>query len=99
MCAPDEEGGREEGKMRRTRGMSVGLSAALARSAAPGSVESSAIWSGRGTEGMRLCLPASLGMVVPSLAMSKRSPPSWGSDGGAILEAAVWGVGWLIEEI
>lgn len=93
MCAPDEEGGREEGKMRRTRGMSVGLSAA------PGSVESSAIWSGRGTEGMRLCLPASLGMVVPSLAMSKRSPPSWGSDGGAILEAAVWGVGWLIEEI
>lgn len=28
---------------------------------------------------MRFCLPASLGMLVPSLAMSKRSPPWWGS--------------------
>lgn len=71
--------------------MSVGLSAALARSAAPRSVESSVTWSGRGTEGIRFCLPASLGMVVPSLAMSKRSPPSWGSEGGAILNVQVYG--------
>ena len=28
---------------------------------------------------MRFCLPASLGMVVPSRAMSKRSPPCLGS--------------------
>ena len=59
----------------RTREMSIGLSAALLRSAAPRSLGESLIWSGRGTEGMMFILPASLGMDVPSLAMSKRSPP------------------------
>lgn len=74
---------------RHALGISVGLSAAPARSLEPGSSlpEVEVIWSGRGTDGMRLCLPASLGMVVPVTAQSEREPPTWGS---SLLEDEDW---------
>ena len=58
---------------------------ASASVAAPRSLESvslseEAIWSGRGLDGMSLGLAESSGTVVPSLAMSKRSPPELGPD-------------------
>lgn len=62
--------------------MSVGLSAAPAKSLEPrsfGSSDEDGFWSGRGTEGIRLYLPASLGIVVPVTAISDREPPVCGS--------------------
>lgn len=62
--------------------ISVGLSAAPAKSLAPrpfGSSTGSVIWSGRGTEGIRLCFPASLGILVPWTAISESDPPTCGS--------------------
>lgn len=59
--------------------MSLGLSAASARVEAPASSapdEELTTWSGRATDGMIFCLPASLGMVVPVTAMSEREPPT-----------------------
>ena len=67
--------------------MSVALSAAPSTSTDPrlfGSVAGSVIWSGRGTEGRIFIFPASLGIEVPSLAMSKRSPPCLGSEGAML---------------
>lgn len=58
----------------------MGLSAAVCRFGSPRPwLFVSSIWSGRGTEGMRFIFPASFGIFVPSLAMSKRSPPLWAS--------------------
>lgn len=62
--------------------MSVELSAAAAKSLEPrsfGSSDEDVIWSGRGTEGIKFCLPASLGILVPVTAMSSREPPVCGS--------------------
>lgn len=69
---------RGKGKEGVTRLISVGLSAALARELAPREL-GSVTWSGRGTEGMVLYFPASLGIVVPVTAILEREPPVWGS--------------------
>lgn len=68
--------------------ISVGLSAAPAKSLAPkllGSSTGSVIWLGWGTDGTRFCFPASLGIVVPETAMSDSEPPLWGSSWEDIL--------------
>lgn len=45
-------------------------------------------WSGRATEGMSLGFTESSGTVVPSFAISKRSPPLLGPDSGGDIVAA-----------
>ncbi len=62
---------------KRTLGISPALSAASCSVRPPkllGSV-SEAIWSGRALDGINLGSAALLGTLVPSLAISKRSPP------------------------
>lgn len=59
---------------RTLRDISVGLLAALARELRFALTTPSPS-PGRGFEGIIFILPASLGIEVPSLAISKRSPP------------------------
>ncbi len=68
---------------RTLREMSVGLLAAPAN-APLFALTTPSPSPGLGTEGIMFILPASLGIDVPSLAMSKRSPPCLGSVGAML---------------
>jgi hypothetical protein len=76
-----------------TRGISATLSATSATLVQPrkfGSASEALVvpyWSGREIDGMVRGFAESSGTVVPSLAMSKRSPPLLGPDSGRDIAA------------